>query len=134
MSLFRILGCALLLTSSLSAGCGIMGGADGGSPVAASSGDVSQCTEAYALAPAAYVIHIVSGDAVILDPLAADFPLFCDVPAATAAMQKAQAAGQLPRGEWKVYRVYGEWSEIAAETEPGQFRLIKAAPLVDWVN
>lgn len=127
---FAFLG--LLAVLSFGAGCA-GGSADGGSPSPTST-DPAQCTEAYAFAPAAYVIHIVSGDAVILDPLSNDFQLFCDAQSAAKGLEQELAAGRLPSGDWKVYRVYGEWSDLATEVSPGVFLLNKPAPIVDWVN
>ena len=113
---------------------GCAGGSADGGAVPSASGEPSECTEAYAFAPAAYVIHIVSGDAVILDPLSNDFPLFCDAQSAAKGLESGLAEGRLPAGDWKVYRVYGEWSDLATEISPGVFLLNKPAPIVDWVN
>lgn len=131
MSLYRICVSVLLCVAALGAGC-----ASESADVAASSsrGDVSQCTEIYSFAPAAYVIHIVSGDAVILDPSANDFQIFCDVESAKSALEKAQMTGRIPAGDWKIYRVYGEWADMAVESAPGVYLLNKPAPLVDWVQ
>ena len=125
----RIFLCLMLCMVALG---GCVGGSStsGGSPAR----DMSACTEAYTYAPAAYVIYIVSGDAVILDPLANDFPLYCDVESATTGMRAALASGAINPGDWKIFRVYGEWADIASETENGVFLLNKAAPLVDWVS
>lgn len=134
MTSFRMLLLTLLLVAvAASTGC-VGGGTSSGGAVPSAKGDVSQCTEAYTFAPAAYIIHIVSGDAVILDPLANDFQLFCDPESAAKGMEKAQLTGAVAAGDWKVYRVYGQWSEITTEVEPGVYLLNRPAPLVDWVQ
>lgn len=132
MFLRRFAQLCLMAVLCFAAGCA-GGAADGGS-VPSASGDPAKCTEAYAFAPAAYVIHIVSGDAVILDPLSNDFQLFCDAQSAAKGLEKEIGEGRLPAGDWKVYRVYGEWSDLATEVSPGVFLLNKPAPIVDWVN
>lgn len=131
MSLYRACVSVLLCVAALGAGCA---GESADVTSSAARGDMSQCTEIYSYAPAAYVIHVVSGDAVILDPSANDFQIFCDVESAKAGLEKAQMVGRIPPGDWKVYRVYGEWSDMAVESAPGVYLLNKPAPLVDWVN
>lgn len=124
---------ALLILLALTAGC-MGGGTSSGGAAPSAQGDVANCTEAFTYAPAAYVIHIVSGDAVILDPLANDFQLFCDPDSANKGLQKALAAGAVPQGDWKIYRVYGQWTEITTEAAPGVYLLNIPVPLVDWVS
>lgn len=134
MRAFRPAFCGILLmVMALGAGC-VGGGTSSGGVVPSVQGDVTQCTEAFTYAPAAYVIHIASGDAVILDPVSNDFQLFCDTTSATKGLQNALTQGAIPEGDWKIYRVYGQWSDIATEAEPGVFLLNRPAPLVDWVN
>ena len=131
MSLYRAFLSALLCVAALGAGCA---GGSADTMSASVRGDVSQCTEVYSYAPGAYVIHIVSGDAVILDPLANDFQVFCDVESAREGLRKAQETGRIPQGNWKIFRVYGDWADMATESTPGVYLLNKPAPLVDWVE
>lgn len=121
----------LLAFILLSAGCVASSpnqGVDAGMPAS------GQCDAAYAYAPGAYVINIVSGDAVILDPMSNDFFLFCTPEAAQKHLDKRVAEKNLPQGDWKIYRVYGTWNELASEVAPNTYLLNVPAPLVDWVN
>ena len=80
-------------------------------------------------------INIASGQMVALDPTANDFPLFCEPEAAKAAMQKQLENGTLPADiEWKVYRVYGSWADLATPHEDGVYLLNKPSQLIDWVE
>lgn len=98
-------------------------------------GNMSKCEDVYVYAPALYVINIASGQMVALDPTANDFPLFCEPEAAKAAMQKQLENGTLPADiEWKVYRVYGSWADLATPHEDGVYLLNKPSQLIDWVE
>lgn len=92
------------------------------------------CDATYAYAPGAYIINIVSGDAVILDPLRNDFYVFCTPEAAKKHVEKRVANRELPPGDWKVYRVYGTWNDLATEIGPNSYLLNIPAPIIDWVN
>lgn len=125
-----ILGCVLLAAGL--AGCT---GA-GKSPLKPTlRGDVSGCEDIYVYAPALYIIHIASGQMVALDPTANDFPLFCEPDAAKAAVKAQLESGALPADiDWKVYRVYGSWQDLASPREDGTYLLNKPAQLIDWVD
>lgn len=126
-----VLSCLLVLLT-MTAGCSAGSPNQKGAGSAASAN--ADCTEAYAYAPGAYIINIVSGDAVILDPLSNDFLLYCTPAAARKGLEKRIADRELPPGDWKVYRVYGQWNELVTEVAPDVYMLNKPAPIVDWVN
>ncbi|MEG2172304.1 MAG: DVU_2496 family lipoprotein [Desulfovibrionaceae bacterium] len=122
----------LLACIVLAAGCVASSpnqGADTATPAAS-----DQCENIYAYAPGAYIVNIVSGDAVILDPSSNDFFLFCSPEAAQKHLNKRIADRELPPGDWKVYHVFGKWEEIASEIGPNAYLLNVPAPIVDWVN
>lgn len=96
--------------------------------------DAVPCVDAYAYAPSSYVINIVGGDTVLLDPMDTDFHLYCDAVGAQEGLRKAVAEGRAPQGDWKIFRVHGIMHEIGTEIEPGVFLLTKTAPLADWVD
>lgn len=125
-----ILSCVFAL-SLLSFGCVGSGTNQGGDTPPTAQGN---CEAAYAYAPGAYIINIVSGDAVILDPTSNDFYLFCTPAEARKHLDKRIAEKALPPGDWKVYRVYGTWDELVTEISPGNFLLNVPAPIVDWVD
>ena len=125
-----VLSCALLVMAL--AGCT---SASKNSLSPTMDGNMSKCEDVYVYAPALYVINVASGQMVALDPTANDFPLFCEAEAAKAAMQKQLESGALPTDiEWKVYRVYGSWEDLAAPREDGAYLLNKPAQLIDWVE
>lgn len=118
---------AVMLLATGCAGSNTQGSAE--APV-----DAAKCDATYAYAPAAYIINIVSGDAVILDPMSNDFYVFCTPESAQKNLEKRIAKRELPQGDWKIYRVYGTWMELATEIAPNEYLLNVPAPIVDWVN
>lgn len=125
-----ILSCVFAL-SLMTAGCFGSTATQGGDTPAIAQG---ACEAAYAYAPGAYIINIVSGDAVILDPTSNDFYLFCTPADARKHLAKRIQEKALPDGDWKIYRVHGTWDELVTEISPGNFLLNVPAPLVDWVD
>lgn len=119
----------LLAVMLLSAGCAGSNTQSTAAPV-----DITKCDATYAYAPGAYIINIVSGDAVILDPMSNDFYVFCTPETAQKHLEKRVADKELPQGDWKIYRVYGTWMELATEIAPNEYLLNVPAPIVDWVN
>lgn len=93
-----------------------------------------QCATAYTFAPGNYIIDIASGSDVVLDPLMHDFLLFCEAGAARQYVDKEVAAHRLPRGDWRIYVVEGEFADLAQPDGNGRHVLRRMAPLVDWVN
>lgn len=120
----------LLVVMLLATGCAGSNTQSGSDMPAATE----QCDATYAYAPGAYIINIVSGDAVILDPLSNDFYVFCTPETAQKHLEKRIANQELPQGDWKVYRVYGTWNDLATEIGPNDYLLNVPAPIVDWVN
>jgi hypothetical protein len=129
-----VTGLCVLALSWVLAGC--TSAAQGGGMSPTLKGDVSQCEDVYVYAPAVYVIPLANDQMVALDPLANDFPIFCEPAAAQAALAQEIAAKNLPGTveEWKVYRVYGSWEDLATPRAAGGYLLSKPAELVDWVN
>lgn len=125
-----ILSCVLAL-SVLATGCMGSNPNQGAETPAAVQGS---CETAYAYAPGGYIINIVSGDAVILDPTSNDFYLFCTPNEARKHLAKRIEERALPAGDWRIYKVYGTWNELVTEISPGTFLLNVPAPLVDWVD
>lgn len=91
------------------------------------------CETAYTFAPGNYIIDLASGAEVVLDPLMHDFPLFCSPQEAQNALELALANGQLPDGDWRIYRLGGEFEDLAAVSGRG-YMLKRMAPLSDWVS
>ena len=93
------------------------------------------CEEAFTFAPASYVIDVILGEAVILDPVAHDFQLFCTPGEAMDKVATLKRNGRLTEeGEWRAYKVYGTLAEVGTEVEPGVYMLNRPAPLVDWAD
>ena len=92
------------------------------------------CPFVYVYAPGNYIIDIAGGAEVVLDPMAQDFSLFCAPADARAALNAEIAAGRLPEGDWRIYRVEGQFDDLAQKSGPNQHMLKRMAPIVDWVT
>lgn len=92
------------------------------------------CPFVYVYAPGNYIVDIAGGADVVLDPSAQDFPLFCAPDEAREALNSAVAAGRLPAGDWRIYRVEGQLDDLAQKSATGQYTLKRMAPIVDWVT
>lgn len=100
-------------------------------PVPAPS--AAPCDVAYTFAPGNYIIDLASGAEVVLDPLMHDFPLFCSPEEARNALELSLANGQLPQGDWRIYRLNGDFEDLATPSGRG-YMLKRMAPLGDWVT
>ena len=114
-----------LLCAGLLAGCAASQSAPTNSP--------APCEVAYTFAPGNYIIDLASGSEVALDPLMHDFPLFCTPAEAQNALELALANRQLPDGDWRIYRLGGDFEDLAASSGRG-YMLKRMAPLADWVS
>ena len=92
------------------------------------------CPSVYVYAPGNYIVDIAGGADVVLDPSAQDFPLFCAPDEAREALDNAVSAGGLPAGDWRIYRVEGQFDDLAQKSASGQYTLKRMAPIVDWVT
>ena len=91
------------------------------------------CQEVYTVAPGNYIIDIAGGSMVVLDPAVQDFPLFCSPEEARAGLKTAMDNGALPAGDWRIYRLGGDFEDLAAASGRG-YMLKRMAPLADWVT
>lgn len=114
-----------LLCAGLLAGCAASQSSPTSSP--------APCEVAYTFAPGNYIIDLASGSEVVLDPLMHDFPLFCTPAEAQNALELALANRQLPDGDWRIYRLGGDFEDLAASSGRG-YMLKRMAPLADWVS
>lgn len=96
----------------------------------------AQCGALYVAAPASYIIELAAGQRVVLDPSAHDFPVFCTPDVARAALDAQLAAGRLPPGDWRIYRLEGAPAALTsgAGSVPGVWLLERQAALADWVT
>ena len=85
-------------------------------------------------APGNYIIDIAGGADVVLDPGASDFELFCSPGAARAAVNADVAAGRLPEGDWRIYRLDGDLDDLAQPLPSHRYMLKRMAQVVDWVT
>lgn len=95
------------------------------------------CAHLYVVAPGNFIVDLASGAAVMLEPSVREFPLFCSPATAAAALEAAQAAGRIPQGDWRVYRLEGDFAELVQPAEPGgpsPYDLARRARLADWVD
>ena len=91
------------------------------------------CDTAYTFAHGNYIIDLASGSEVVLDPLAHDFPLFCSPEEAQNALASSIANGELPKGDWRIYRLDGDFEDLAARSGRG-YMLKRMTSLTDWVS
>ena len=95
------------------------------------------CAALYVVAPGNYIIDLAAGSAVMLDPGVREFPLFCAPETAAEALAAGLAAGRLPAGDWRVYRLEGGFADLVQEAAPGgpsPYALARRARLADWVD
>lgn len=119
----------ILLAATL-AGCGGKKAAESPAPMPVSE----PCPFVYVYAPGNYIIDIAGGSEVVLDPAAQEFELFCSPGDARAALDSAVAAGSLPAGDWRVYRLDGGLDDLAQQSAARRYTLKRMAQIVDWVT
>lgn len=91
------------------------------------------CNTAYIYAPANYIIEVASGSEVILDPSANEFPLFCSPEDARKAVNNEISNNKLPKGDWRIYQLEGNFEDLAQSTEQNKFILRRMANITDWI-
>lgn len=84
----------------------------------------------FVILPDNYVIDLAAGSEIIIDPSAQEFALF---PSAAAAAKALATAENLP-GSWGVFEIAGDPAEIARPRGSGEYVLIKAAQVREWVE
>lgn len=87
------------------------------------------CHEAYVILPANYIIDITAGSRVYVNPSVQEFALFCTPQAAREAYQAAN-----PEGDWRIYRLEGEFADLAKPHGKHEYALAESAAVVDWVE
>ena len=95
------------------------------------------CATLYVLAPGNFIIDVASGAKVLLDPSVQEFPLFCSPEAAVAALKPMLASGRLAPGDWRIFSLEGDFTDLVQPAEPGgpsPYALAKKARLADWVS
>lgn len=92
-----------------------------------------QCPFVYVAAPGNYIIDIASGAEVIMDPSVQDFEVFCSPEAAREIVDAGVRSGDLPEGDWRIYRLDGAIDDLA-QSQGGRFYLRRMAQVADWVT
>lgn len=92
------------------------------------------CPDVHTYAPGNYIVDLAAGSEVVLDPTVHDFPLFCTPSAAYNAVDLGVANGILEEGDWRVYRVEGDFDDLAVPAADGGYQLGRMAPVVGWVS
>lgn len=103
-----------IMLALLLAACGGKKSAEPAAPLA----PAAPCPFVYVYAPGNYIIDIAGGSEVVLDPAVQEFELFCAPGEARAAVEAAVAAGSLPAGDWRVYRLDGGLDDLALKSGP----------------
>lgn len=89
------------------------------------------CHEAWVYAPGNYILELEAQSTVTLNPKHWDFPLFCSAQEAGQALHEEIANQRLPQGHWALFRLEGDFHELASY-EHEKILLQKKARLVDW--
>ncbi|MDR1777350.1 MAG: SON protein [Desulfovibrio sp.] len=96
--------------------------------------ETPHCQDVYVFAPGNYIVDIASGAEVVLDPGVQEFPLFCSPREARKYVDREMAAGRVPEGDWRVYRLDGTFDDLAQMGDNGSYSLSRLALAVDWVS
>ncbi|MDR2055719.1 MAG: SON protein [Desulfovibrio sp.] len=118
----------LFLSALLLASCA------GKAPAPKASLSAADCPVLYAFAPGNYIMDIAAGAEVVLDPGVQEFPLFCSPQTARAHVNREMEAGSLAAGDWRIYRLEGNFEDLAQEADNGRYTLKRLASAVDWVT
>ncbi|MDR3358090.1 MAG: SON protein [Desulfovibrio sp.] len=94
----------------------------------------ADCPALYVFAPGNYIMDIAGGAEVVLDPGVQEFPVFCSPRTARAYVDEEVGAGSLAAGDWRIYRLEGNFEDLAQETDNGRLILKRLASAVDWVT
>jgi hypothetical protein len=94
----------------------------------------ADCPALYVFAPGNYIMDIAGGAEVVLDPGVQEFPLFCSPQTARAYVNREVKSGSLAAGDWRVYRLEGNFEDLAQEADNGGYTLRRLASAVDWVT
>lgn len=84
------------------------------------------CSRLYVILPDNFIIDLVSGSRVILDPAMQEFTLYCDLEGARGALK--QHTSQLS-GAWTIYTLKEEAAQVALKNAAGDILLAKPAEI-----
>jgi hypothetical protein len=79
-------------------------------------------------------MDIAGGAEVVLDPGVQEFPLFCSPQTARVYVNREVKSGSLAAGDWRIYRLEGNFEDLAQEADDGGYTLRRLASAVDWVT
>lgn len=106
----------------------------GKAPAPEPSPGPADCPVLYVFAPGNYIMDIAGGAEVVLDPGVQEFPVFCSPQAARAHVDREVKAGSLPAGDWRIYRLEGNFEDLVRKADDGRHTLRRLASAVDWVT
>lgn len=86
------------------------------------------CEALFVILPGNFIVDLAAGSRVILDPAVQEFALFCTGNEAREALANVQ-----PAGDWRIYRLDGEFAELATQRGEG-YILAKPAKAIDWLE
>lgn len=90
----------------------------------------TDCPKVYIILPDNFIIDLVAGADVIVNPAIQEFALFCSSAQAREVLQKSGL------DNWRVYSLKGDFTELA-EPVPGHdqiYRLAVPAQVEDWIG
>ena len=88
----------------------------------------------YIFAPSRYIINIVAGENIRIDPAHNPIPVYCTADQARKAAETAHRNGEAPASmELRVYLLDGDWEELVGK-RGNKYYLAKPASLVDTVD
>lgn len=91
------------------------------------------CSKAHVFAPGNYIADVEGGAVVTLHPEVQTFPLFCSPDGARSFAAMLVANGDLPGGDWQVYRLEGNFSDLAEQVGQNEYILRVKARISEWV-
>lgn len=102
--------------------------------IVSQSAKKQDCPNAYVYAPGNFIIDIAGGAEVILNPFVHDFPVYCTPEQARNAVNAKIAGGEIPSGDWRIYRLDGRFDDLAQDTGQNSFQLRRMANIVEWIS
>ena len=128
-AIFCLLACILL------SACGRNNMRPTDASLPSGSGNAEEnCPGVFLFGPSRYVISLVAGEPVMLDPAKYPVPVYCTAAQAREAAKAALESGRAPASmDLQIYILEGEWRETAVKSGD-RYLLRRPAVIVDFVD
>ncbi len=128
LPLYVLFLCALLL--------GACGGTDSKKSPSPSAPDrpTEECPGVFLFGPSRYVISLVAGEVIVLDPARYPIPVYCTADQARKAAKEAHSSGKAPASmDLRVYQLEGDW-HATVRKDGDKYYLNTPAAIIDSVE